>query len=271
MDTKGSTFRGFTRSSVALLISMCLLVFICCLLIIQNRKLETALLTSAGHGRRCIGYGDGPRVFGRMFDRDFMDYRFEEFEREMNALKNRVNSMLNGDAPFRSIDYREESQFEGENTTTSNRHGEEDVEDSSKKSKDKKDRSGENRQPAGASHLLMGKLKMRGGGDHMFDLTTNYRKENGDYEVEITVPKDFTANDINVSLRNSMLTIRAKKEIDSKVKGGKVFSSHNSFYQSFSIPRTKAVTKDIGREMIGGKLRLSIPIIDDGNKGKVKD
>jgi HSP20 family molecular chaperone IbpA len=124
----------------------------------------------------------------------------------------------------------------------------------------KKDREKEEEQsPAGMS---IGKLKIRSGGeDYIFDLTTNYKRESREYEAEITMPKSFTVDDFDVSLHNSILTIRVKKESSSESKNNKMFS-HNSFYQSFSIPKTKAGTKDVKKEVIGGKLKLTIPIVD---------
>ncbi|MDR2077857.1 MAG: hypothetical protein LBP39_02730, partial [Rickettsiales bacterium] len=220
MDTKDSAVKSFTQKySIIILFSMCLSVFISCLLIIQNRKLEILL---SAYSRDYGIYGNRQRTFRKAFDPDLIEYRFGEFEREMNVLRNRMNSVFNSMSFYGATDYEEDGRFAGREGDSRDR----DNRDSSIRGKADRDGKKEEKQPSSA--MSIGKLTMRNGGeDYVFDVATNYRRENSSYEVEITMPKNFTINDINVSLNNSILTIRAKKEIGKESKDSKMLS-HSS-------------------------------------------
>jgi HSP20 family molecular chaperone IbpA len=229
------------RESLVLLLLVGTLVFICCVLFVKNRELEKLLISERGKvGRDYYS----KNLSDSAYDSYGVSRRLNEFEREVRDLAKQVEKIQE---TLVSQYFRNHGQRWAENETGS-RFGT----GKSVKTKDKLSTNFGIESSAESSQN--GRVK------HGFEITTD--QKDGEYRVEISLPEGLGLglDDVRVSLHNSILTIRARRENRGKTKDARYYSSFNSFFQSFSIPETTATTGDIKKELANGILKLHIPI-----------
>ena len=76
------------------------------------------------------------------------------------------------------------------------------------------------------------------------------------FDFSVKLPRDIDRKDITVDLQEDNLIIKIEKNIKDKDSS---FSS--SFFESYSLPETKATLKDVKVDYKKGELKISVPII----------
>jgi HSP20 family molecular chaperone IbpA len=189
-------------------------------------------------------------VFDNLAGSHESNYRLDEFEEKIKGLAEQLEKIQEALANQHYLDYRQypredrvKSDIAAKNgMKTKNKH----ITESGSKI---------------ADITAEGEIK-RG-----FTITTDYRKGDKEYRVDVSLPKGFGLDDMRVSLYNSILTIKTRRENRDKTRNTRYYS-FNSFFQSFSIPETTATTGDIRRELVDGTLKLYIPIISPNSREK---
>ena len=162
--------------------------------------------------------------------------RFLEFAREMEELKQVLGDVMNNSL---SSDNYIEKFYNKTIETDTKINSEKNTKSSKTTKKDKKPKKEQQ--------------------NSQFKVKTNYNKESKEYEVEIGLPNDFNMDNVNVTLKNSILRIKIEKESTKEDKNSSYYN-YGSFYQSFTIPKTKATTKDIIKKLEDDKLEIKVPI-----------
>lgn len=222
------------------------LIIICSLLFIQNRKIERIMAFANANYNR---YGIPFEVYQRPNNDIYIieqkiNERFLEFAREMEELKYIIKNITNND-------------YEDYITKISNKVEESKKRKTSKKKKENKVKNQEKNNEK--SKNKRNKDNKNNHNNNQFEVETDYDEDEKEYEVEIKLPNDFNMDDISVTLKNSILSIKIEKEFKNEDKKGEYYK-YGSFYQSFTIPKTKATTKDIKKNLENGKLEIKVPI-----------
>lgn len=225
------------------------LIIICSLLFLQNKKIEKVMtILNVNYNPYGFGFGIHPRANGDLhLIEKRVNEQLSEFAREMEELKRVVSDAIgNNSEDYMDRIYSEvaeknraiEKNSKDEIRSNKAARKTKEQEANSKKSKNRQRNSYKNSQ---------------------FGIETGYDKENKEYKVGIKLPNDFNIDDINVTLKNSILKIRIEKEFNKEDKDSSYYN-YDSFYQSFTIPKTKATTKDIIKKLEDGKLEIIVPI-----------
>lgn len=220
------------------------LLIICIIMFIQNKKIEKMMaIINRNYDPYELSF-DMRRTDNNMYliERK-MNKRFMEFAREMEELRYIIDDMMDKNyrdfVNFDSKEIKKEEFFEKKQDS---------------KKQEKKDKK--NKEFKKESKRSLKKYE----NINQFEIETDYDEDDKEYEVEIKLPNDFNMDDIDIKLKDSVLTIKIEKEIKNKSDDGDYYK-HGSFYQSFTIPKTKATTKDIKKELKGRKLEIKVPII----------
>lgn len=215
-----------------------ILVTICSLLFLQNKKIER-IMTMINMNYDPYGFSFGmhhrPNSDIYLIEKRINE-KFMEFTREMDKLKHLVDNTINDNLDS----YREKVDNE---TIKENKTAEADTK--------KNVRNGKVARKSGN--------REKNSKNSQFKVKTNYDKEDKEYKVEISLPNNFAINDVSITLKNSILQIRIEKEFNKENKNSSYYN-YDSFYQSFTIPKTKATTKDIIKKIEDGKLEIKVPI-----------
>lgn len=92
-----------------------------------------------------------------------------------------------------------------------------------------------------------------------FNTSTYLNKDKNEYVINVKVPKNIKMEDVKVDFKNSLISINIEKKEDEKGKDFE-FSSSNSFFQSFTTPKTTAENKDLKIKLDNGKLNIVVPL-----------
>lgn len=93
-----------------------------------------------------------------------------------------------------------------------------------------------------------------------FVYNAKVEKNEKEFTVKVKLPRTFTLDDVKVDLKDSNLILKVEKQTNVKKENEK-FYSYNSFFESFSIPETKAELKDIKTTLNNNELVVIVPII----------
>lgn len=236
MDNKNET----QRQNIIWIVQILLLLMLCFLMFLQNKKLERLMLLSMrnNYDPYEIHFCDRRPNSDFILMEKSMNRRFMEFAREIDEMRYIVDNMFNNHAIHDNY---------------------EEVEKLHKLRKIEKSKvNNKNHENVITENKNKNKIKHSNKKIHKFNVKTKYKKEDKEYEVELDLPDGFTLDDVEVSLENSILTLSIQKE-QTKGDNGEV-RVYDSFYQSFTIPKTKSKTKDIEKKLDDGKLEVKVPI-----------
>ena len=97
--------------------------------------------------------------------------------------------------------------------------------------------------------------------------------QTGDHELVLKAElPDMTREDIDITVENSVLTIKGEKKISSEVKEEQfhhVERRYGAFSRSFSLPRTVDATK-VSAEYRNGVLRIKLPLREEAKPRQIK-
>lgn len=225
------------------------LIIICSLLFIQNKKIERIMaITNANYDPYGFNFGirRRPNSDIRLIE-NRINEQFLEFAREMDELKRIVSDIMN--------EYYKDDNIKNDNKVDEKK----DVFESSSKEGNKKDKLNKKTKKQKKSSKKSKNKRKNNYKNSQFEVETDYDEDDKEYEVEIKLPNDFTMDDVSINLKNSILTIKIEKEFSKEDKNSSYYN-YGSFYQSFTIPKTKATTKDIKKKVENGKLEIKVPI-----------
>jgi HSP20 family molecular chaperone IbpA len=229
---------------------------------VQNKKLEKLLLSGPN------GVHRGACPLGALDNASnlyMMERKFNRFEREINDLLKKVEKIQND---FVSYNFYGSKQLWGNGrSTVENRK----TKELGKAKNTKEVHSGGEKGINPTEPKEKTKDTLRENGKQEFDIIINYK--DGDRECIVDVkglPEGSDVDFMEVSLYNSILTIKKKMESLKNDRDGEIYS-YTSFSQNFSIPKTGATTKNLKKEMDNGVLKIHIPITGSGRRtpGKI--
>ncbi|HSQ97436.1 MAG TPA: Hsp20/alpha crystallin family protein [Rickettsiales bacterium] len=98
--------------------------------------------------------------------------------------------------------------------------------------------------------------------DINFDLKTEekYNKEQKNYTLNVFLPKEIKENNIDISIDKNLLYLKISKN-EAKKDNKEMIESDFTSLKVISLPKTKALTKDIKKTFKDGKLTIVVPII----------
>lgn len=237
MDNKNET----QRQNIIWIVQILLLLMLCFLMFLQNKKLERLMLLSMrrNYDPYEIHFCDKRPNNDFILMEKSMNRRFMEFAREIDEMRYIVDNMFDNNTTHNNYEDLERLQQRRK------------VEKSKVKNKSHKNTvvGNENKE---------NKIKHSNKKTHQFNLKTKYEKTDKEYKVELDLPDGFTLDDVDISLENSILTLNVQKE-QTEGKDGDI-RVYDSFYQSFTIPKTKSKTKDIDKKLDDSKLKIKVPI-----------
>lgn len=256
-----------TKENIILALKILISLLLCILLFLQNRKIEKLaelIITQRGFDPYEIHFYDRGSLSNNfiLMERN-MNRRFAEFAKEMEYMRYMIGDIFEGNH-LKQEDYEEKLEKFREKLRLKKKANDGFIDRINEKVKDSVENEKTNAQVNGDASKpgdTTGRKNKnsRTASSNLFSVKTKHNKKAKKYEVFLTMPRDFTLDDVNVKLNKSILTISIQKGQQLKNDEAEI-DMYNSFYQSFSIPQTKATLKDVNMKLDDGQLLIEIPI-----------
>lgn len=241
--------------NVLFYITLSILIVACTLLFIQNIKLNRIIGNIYFNNLNERAYN---RRFTREYNKLLDDYekkrielmRLEEIIRRKNSIYNDFFDINYQDKFFENfIDIEKELDIikKKRNEIGNIIEKQEDSSNETKKVENIKNKNQENKKSS---------KNQRNG----FVYNAKVEKNEKEFTVKVKLPRTFTLDDVKVDLKDNNLILKVEKQTNVKKENEK-FYSYNSFFESFSIPETKAELKDIKTTLNNNELVVIVPII----------